>query len=98
MGIVCLVIFSVSPNQAGHYSAYGAYYYVHTGEANNFHEQYLERVESLSGDDGDVTLTAYRYQPWFLYMGDITEDPTDERNRSLAMWYDKDSVTLVNED
>lgn len=98
MGLEFIMIFQVSPNQAGHYSAYGAYYYVHTGEANNFHEQYLERVESLSGDDGDVTLTAYRYQPWFLYMGDITEDPIDERNRSLAMWYDKDSVTLVNED
>lgn len=98
IGVVCLVIFSVSPNQAGHYSAYGAYYYVHTGEANNFHEQYLERVESLSGDERDVVLPAYRYQPWFLYMGDITGDPTDERNQALAMWYDKDSVTLINED
>ena len=98
IGIVCLMIFKVSPNQAGHYSAYGAYYYVHTGEANNFHEQYLERVKILSGDDRDVTLTAYHYRPWLLYMGDITEDPTDERNRSLAMWYDKDSVTLISED
>ena len=38
MGLEFIMIFQVSPNQAGHYSAYGAYYYVHTGEAYNFHQ------------------------------------------------------------
>ena len=42
---VMLAIFSVSPNQAGNYSSFGAYYYVHAGEAYNFYQEYLKRVE-----------------------------------------------------
>ena len=83
---------------AGHYSAYGAYYYVHTGEAYNFHQEYLERVEKLLGDEDDVQLQPYHYKPWFLCMGDLSEDENNEANRSLAIWYDKDSVTLISED
>ena len=98
MGLEFLMIFQVSPNQAGHYAAYGAYYYVHTGEANNFHQEYLERVEILSGDEPDVQLPAYRYKPWFLCIGDISEDADNEANKSLAMWYSKNSVTLISED
>ena len=98
IGVMCLMIFKASPNQAGHYSSYGAYYYVHTGEAYNFHQEYLERVKRLSGNARNVHLPAYRFQPWFLCMGDISEDARDEANCSLAMWYGKDSVTLISED
>lgn len=98
IGVMCLMIFKASPNQAGHYSSYGAYYYVHTGEAYNFHQEYLARVKRLSGNARNVHLPAYRFQPWFLCMGDISEDANNEANRSLAMWYGKDSVTLISED
>ena len=98
IGVVCLMIFKVSPNQAGHYSSYGAYYYVHTGEAYNFHQEYLERVAILSGPEKDVQLPAYQFRPWFLCMGEISEDADNEANRSLAMWYHKDSVTLKEKD
>lgn len=98
IGVMCLVIFKVSPNQAGHYSSYGAYYYVHTGEAYNFHQEYLERVAILSGPEKDVQLPAYQFRPWFLCMGEISEDADNEANRSLAMWYHKDSVTLKEKD
>lgn len=98
IGVACLVIFRASPNQAGHYSSYGAYYYVHTGEAYNFHQEYLERVKRLSGNAKNVHLPAYRFKPWFLCMGDISEDARNEANCSLAMWYGKDSVTLISED
>ena len=98
IGVACLVIFRASPNQAGHYSSYGAYYYVHTGEAYNFHQEYLERVAILSGPEKDVQLPDYQFRPWFLCMGEISEDADNEANRSLAMWYGKDSVTLISED
>ena len=110
IGVACLVIFRASSNQAGHYSSYGAYYYVHTGEAYNFHQEYLERVEEakkrdhnllvaiLSGPEKDVQLPAYQFRPWFLCMGEISEDADNEANRSLAMWYHKDSVTLKEKD
>ena len=98
MSLVFLLIFRNSPNQAGHYSSYGAYYYIHTGEADNFYREYLERVKRLSGNAKNVHLPAYRYTPWFLCMGDISEDAKNEANCSLAMWYGKDSVTLISED
>ena len=69
-----------------------------TGEAYNFHQEYLERVEKLLGDEDDVQLQPYHYKPWFLCMGDRSEDEKNEANRSLAIWYDKDSVTLISED
>lgn len=68
------------------------------GEAYNFHQEYLERVEKLLGDEDDVQLQPYHYKPWFLCMGDLSEDENNEANRSLAIWYDKDSVTLISED
>jgi hypothetical protein len=98
IGVMCLMMFKVSPNQAGHYSSYGAYYYVHTGEAYNFHQEYLERVAILSGPEKEVQLPAYQFRPWFLCMGEISEDADNEANRSLAMWYHKDSVTLKEKD
>ena len=98
IGVACLVIFRASSNQAGHYSSYGAYYYVHTGEAYNFHQEYLERVAILSGPEKDVQLPAYQFRPWFLCMGEISENADNEANRSLAMWYHKDSVTLKEKD
>ena len=52
----------------------------------------------LSGPEKDVHLPAYQFRPWFLCMGEISEDADNEANRSLAMWYHKDSVTLKEKD
>lgn len=97
MGLVMLFIFSQAPNQAGCYSSYGAYYYVHTGEAYNFYQEYLGRLEVLKGDEKDVVFAPYRYKPWLLCMGDLYEDPDREENRAVAAWYDKDSVVVREE-
>ena len=94
MGAVMLLIFSVSPNKAGCYSAYGAYYYIHSGEAYNFYHEYLERVEILRSDESDVVLKPYNYKPWFLCSGDLSENPDAEPNRAIATWYGKDSVVV----
>ena len=87
-----LLIFLQSPNQAGNYSSFGAYYYVHTGEAYNFYQEYLERVEILKSSEMNVVLEPYHYRPWLLCMGDLSDDPNNEANRSLANWYGKASV------
>lgn len=94
MGAVMLLIFHTAPNQAGCYSAYGAYYYIHTGEAYNFHQQYLERVEVLKSDVQDVLFEPYRFKPWFLCVDDLSEDPDNEANWAMAVWYGKNSVAV----
>lgn len=94
VGAVMLFLFSVAPNQAGCYSAYGAYYYIHTGEAYNFHQQYMERVAVLKSDVDDVVLEPYRFKPWLLCVGDLSENPDNEANWAVAVWYGKNSVKV----
>ncbi len=87
-----LLVFVNEPNQAGFYSAYGAYYYIHTGEAYNFYQEYQARLEILKSDESDVVVPAYVWRPWFLCAGELSEDPYADRNRMVARWYDKHSV------
>lgn len=98
VGCLALTVFVTEDNQAGSFSSYGAYYYIHTGYANNFYEEYLDRVEVLQSNADSVVLKPYFWQPWMIYMGDLSTDPNDESNRALAKWYDKDVVYLQTEE
>jgi hypothetical protein len=89
-----IVIFICSPNQAGTYSSYAAYYYVHTGEAYNFHQEYEERIAELKSDEENVVLKEYVYTPWLLCMGDLGDNPDAEENVAVQAWYHKDSVIV----
>ena len=89
-----LLIFATASDQAGNYSAYGAYYYIHTGEANNFYHEYLARVEKFKGAEAKVEVEPYVFRPWFLYMVDLSEDWENEINRAVAEWYYKEAVVL----
>jgi hypothetical protein len=94
---VMAFLFRMSSNQAGLYSSFGAYYYVHTGEAYNFHEEYMERVDILKSDEQNVVLKGYTYRPWMLCIGDLGDNPDAEENMCVAAWYDKESVTVIYE-
>lgn len=98
MGAIMLGIFRIEPNQAGSYSAYGAYYYVHTGEANEFYKEYLSRVETIENGGAVVTVTPYHFRPWFLSAADLTDDPDNEANRAMADWYGKQDIICVDEE
>lgn len=95
--LMILLVFWTEPNQAGSFSSYGAYYYIHTGEAYNFYQEYLERVEILKSDESYVELTPYRWRPWFICMGDLSGNPEDESNRALAAWYGKAEIICVDD-
>lgn len=92
IAVAAFVVFQMEPNQAGSFSTYGAYYYIHTGEAYNFYQEYLKRVELFESDERAVTVEPYVWQPWFLCMGDLSDNPDDESNVALATWYDKDEI------
>jgi len=87
-----LLIFVTAPNQAGCYSAYGAYYYIHTGEAYNFYQEYLARLEVLKSDEPNVIVEPYHWRPWFLCAGELSDDPGTPQNFAIARWYGKESV------
>lgn len=97
-GILLLTAFALEKNQAGSFSSYGAYYYIHTGEANEFHREYLARVETIKNGSGRVAVDAYYFRPWFLRIGDLSEDADSEQNQAMARWYNREAVYCRSED
>lgn len=95
--VLAIVIFHFTGNQAGSYSSYGAYYYVHTGEANEFRRQYLQRVEQIRQGGEEIVLEPLIWRPWLLYKGDLSEDAGEPKNVSMAMWYDKNLIYIKAE-
>ena len=95
VGMLMLGIFLLESNPGRYYSSYGAYHFVHTGEADNFYREYLARVETLKNSGPDVVLEPYHWKPWFICVGDLSEDPEAEQNRAVAGWYWKESVRVA---
>lgn len=76
------------------YSSYAAYVSLKTGEAKQYHEEYMERVELLTGENESVELLPFSQKPYLLYFDDITSNKGDWRNSLVANWYNKESVCL----
>lgn len=95
MATVMVVIFVLEPNKGGVYSSYCAYYFVHTGEAHNYYQEYLERVEICESDETDVVVRPYVFKPWLLCLGDLSDNPEYEPNRFMANFYNKNSITCI---
>lgn len=89
-----MFFFKIQPNPIGTYSAFGANYYLKTGQAMFFYSEYEKRVEALNGPDTDVILEPYTNMPWFLGWNDISTDPDDEVNQFMAQFYHKNSIRL----
>lgn len=98
MGALMLGIFAAEPNQSAKYSTFAAYYYVHTGEAYNFHQEYLNRVEAIVNGGPDVVVEPYRFRPWILQSAELSSSPEAEQNRAMADWYHKNSITCIAQD
>lgn len=93
MGLLMLGIFSIDADKTGTYSSWAAYYYVHTGEAYNFHDGYLDRVERIKSGDGNVVVPPYLFRPWIISVGELSEDPQNEANCAMASWYGIESIS-----
>ena len=96
MGMLMLGIFAIEPNQTAYYSSYGAYWYVHTGEAYEFYNEYLARVEAVTNGQDVVEVTPYHFAPLFLCSGDLSDDPWNEANQAMAKWYEKQAIICVD--
>lgn len=94
VAIFMLLIVRTSKNPIGDFTSWGAYYYIHTGEAYNFYTEYQERLKILRSDETDVVFEPYLYKPWMLCLGELSMDPGAEENRAMADWYGKNSIVL----
>ncbi len=97
IGILLLVCISFNVNinrRFFDYSSYMVYISLRTGEAQQYHNEYLHRVEQLTSDEKIVELDPFIAKPYLLYFSDITSDIYDWRNVAVARWYYKDQVRL----
>lgn len=95
MAVLMLCIFALEPHQSAKYSTFAAYYYVHTGEAYNFHQEYLNRVETIVNGGADVVVEPYYFKPWILQSSELSNSPEGEANRAMAAWYHKNSISCI---
>lgn len=95
---VMLIIFATDSNKEGSYSSYGAYQLVHSGVAYNFYQEYLDRIEVCKGNEANVVVKPYAWNPWMLRVGDLTDNPGSEQNLAMATWYRKESIVCRSEE
>lgn len=98
MGLLMLGIFAADPIREHHYSSWAAYHYVHTGEANEFHKQYLQRIETIKNGDDIVRVDPYFFRPWILAVTDLSDDYNAEANAAMAGWYGKQGIICAVEE
>jgi hypothetical protein len=96
---ILFIAFKKSTNPIGAISSFGAYYYIHTGEAYAFHEEFLDRVRIIEESDHKIVdVPEYGYMPWFLINRDITDDPNNEENRMMAIYFGTEGIRSVPRD
>ena len=96
LAMIMALIFIAEPNKGGIYSTYCAYYFVHTGEANNYYKEYKYRVHMCeSSEEADIVVHPYGYKPWVLCLGDLSEDPNYEPNKFMAQFFRKNSIRCI---
>lgn len=82
--------------QGTYTSCYCAYYFVHTGEANNYYNEYKYRVHLCeTSEEEDIIVHPYAYKPWVLCLGDLKEDPNYEPNKFMAQFFGKNSIRCI---
>lgn len=96
LAVLVALIFRTSNNQAGSFASYGAYYYVHTGEAFNYRNEYIETLNSfIEGSGEDAIVKAHVFRPWLLCgNNELSDEPNAEQNRFMADYYGINSIRV----
>ena len=95
--VVLAAFFAVSPTERIGYTPFGAYYYVHTGEAAAYHNGYMDMVKEIYSQGDDVRVVRNIFRPAYLFSGELSEDPNFEANYFMARWYGKNSIAVMGD-
>lgn len=71
-----------------------------SGEAAAYGRETAARTQALRDAAGqeNISLELFHTRPYLLYFSDISEDPGDWKNLSMARYYRKESITGVRSD
>lgn len=73
-----------------------AFMSLRTGQAQQYYQENLERLELLEDESLDVVyLKDFTYKPYVLYFNDIQRDPEDWVNISMADYFGKETIYLL---
>lgn len=96
--VLAVVCVWTSNNQAGTCLSYGCYYYIHSGEAANYYNDFYGWVDTIENSGPDVVLEPLHWKPWFLCQKvELSTNPEMEQNKAMAWWFGKNSIRLSEE-
>jgi len=92
--LVC-VLFSIVLHMSS-YTSLMAIGELRNGEAKEYYRQAVLRQTVLEDHSvKDCVFTPYTVQPYLLYFGDMSSDPTDYTNQDASTFYGKDSIRVI---
>lgn len=95
---VCFLLLLLPPaflKQLGTITSYTSFEYLYGRYAQSSWVENMERLEILSNPEiKDAVLKPHVYKPFYLYVSDITDDPTYWENQAMSNFYDKNTVQL----
>ena len=91
---VCMMLlfFLFTKDRLAYFSSWGAFDYVHSGQAYNLHGEYLKRVEKIRSSGDEVAVDPYHFLPRYLINNDLSTSADNEENRMMASWYGKSAI------
>lgn len=93
-----IILFSLYKTYGRTMTSVSAYYSLRSGEAETFYNEWQERLAVLEDETiTDPVFEPFSQKPYLLYMADLSEDSNHYVNRSLAEYYNKNSVRLKGE-
>ncbi len=101
MIVVCYALVLLQPafvKKLGTITSYTAFEYLHYGHAGAFWNENMERLAILEDESvTDAVLKPHSVKPFYLYVSDITDDPSNWENLGMSGYYGKNSVKLSDE-
>ncbi len=76
------------------YSSWEAFKELKGNEASAQYEEYLDRIEKIKTEKGDVVVSPYVNKAGYLRQYELSEDPNDKENVFMAEYYGVSSITL----
>lgn len=97
--VMLVLCVCVSKAKVESFLSYGSYYYVHTGEAECYRNEFNARVDAIENGGDYVEVDPFIYRPWFLcQQEDLDTDYQAEQNVAMARWYGKAGIALKSEE
>lgn len=100
--ILCFLLLLLPPallKNLGTITSYTSFEYLYNRQAQSSWVENMERLDVLTNPEiTDPILKPHTFKPFYLYVSDITEDPSNWENQAMAGFYGKNSVTLGPEE